>query len=71
MADIIIRNAYILTMDPEKGDIQNGVIVIDNGLIREVAENTEATARKEIDGHGCVAMPGLVNTHCHIGMTLF
>jgi 5-methylthioadenosine/S-adenosylhomocysteine deaminase len=71
LANIIIRNAYILTMDPERGEIQNGVIVIDNGLIREVAESTNESARKEIDAHGCVAMPGLVNTHCHIGMTLF
>ena len=58
-------------MDPENGDIPNGVVVIDKGLIRDVAVDTEELARKEINAQGCVVMPGLVNTHCHVGMTLF
>ncbi len=71
MADIIIRNAYLLTMDPELGDIENGVLVIENGMITEIARSTESSADTVIDAGGCVVMPGLVNTHCHAGMTLF
>jgi len=33
MADIIIKNAYVLTMDPEKGDLKNGTVVIEDGKI--------------------------------------
>jgi 5-methylthioadenosine/S-adenosylhomocysteine deaminase len=71
MADIIIKNGYVLTMDPEFGDLKNGVVVIDDGSIVEVAESTEATADTVIDARGGVVMPGFVNTHTHAGMTLF
>jgi 5-methylthioadenosine/S-adenosylhomocysteine deaminase len=71
MADIIIKNGYVLTMDPELGDLKNGVVVIDDGSIVEVAESTEATADTVIDARGGVVMPGFVNTHTHAGMTLF
>ncbi|MDW7732474.1 MAG: amidohydrolase family protein [Methanolobus sp.] len=71
MADIIIENAYILTMDPDKGDIENGVVVIEDGIIKEVGSSTKSAAEKVIDAKGGVVMPGLINTHCHAGMTLF
>jgi len=71
MADIIIKNAYILTMDPDREDIENGVVVIEDGKIKEIGKSTESKADKEIDAGGNVVMPGLVNTHCHAGMTLF
>lgn len=71
MADIIIENAYILTMDPDKGDVENGVVVIEDGIIKEVGSSTKSTAEKVIDAKGGVVMPGLINTHCHAGMTLF
>jgi len=71
MADIIIKNGNVLTMDPELGDLENGVVVIDDGSIVEVAESTEATADTVIDARGGVVMPGFVNTHTHAGMTLF
>ena len=71
MADIIIKNAYVLTMDPDTEDIEGGVVVIKDGMITEVGTSTDSTADKVIDAGGCVVMPGLVNTHCHAGMTLF
>ncbi|WP_292466720.1 amidohydrolase family protein [Methanolobus sp.] len=71
MADIIIKNAYILTMDPAVGDIENGVVVIENGTIKEIGTSTQCNAEKIIDAKGSVLMPGLINTHCHAGMTIF
>jgi 5-methylthioadenosine/S-adenosylhomocysteine deaminase len=71
MADIVIKNAYILTMDPAVGDIENGVVVIENGTIKEIGTSTQCNAEKIIDAKGSVLMPGLINTHCHAGMTIF
>ena len=71
MADIIIKNGYILTMDPAQDDIKRGVVVIEDGIITQVAESTNETANTIIDAKGGVVMPGLVNTHTHAGMTLF
>ncbi|HJH30843.1 MAG TPA: N-ethylammeline chlorohydrolase [Methanosarcinaceae archaeon] len=71
MADIIIKNGYILTMNPAQDDIKQGVVVIKDGIITRVAESTDETADTIIDAKGGVVMPGLVNTHTHAGMTLF
>lgn len=71
MADIIIKNAYVLTMDPDAGDIKNGTVVIEDGKITEIGEKTKESAETVIDARGSVVMPGLVNTHTHAAMTLF
>ncbi len=71
MADIIIKNAYVLTMDPDAGDLKNGTVVIEDGKITEIGENTKESADTVIDAKGSVVMPGLVNTHTHAAMTLF
>ncbi|MDY9927710.1 amidohydrolase family protein [Methanosarcina sp.] len=71
MADIIIKNAYVLTMDPDAGDLKNGTVVIEDGKITEIGEKTKESAETVIDARGSVVMPGLVNTHTHAAMTLF
>ena len=71
MADIIIKNAYILTMDPDTGDLKNGTVVIEDGRITEIGEKTKESAETIIDAKHSVVMPGLVNTHTHAAMTLF
>jgi 5-methylthioadenosine/S-adenosylhomocysteine deaminase len=71
MADIIIKNAYILTMDPDARDMKNGTVVIEDGRITEIGEKTKERAETVIDAKGSVVMPGLVNTHTHAAMTLF
>ncbi|MGB9939092.1 amidohydrolase family protein [Methanosarcina sp.] len=71
MADIIIKNAYVLTMNPEVGDLKNGIVVIEDGKITEIGEKTDESADTIIDAKRSVVMPGLVNTHTHAAMTLF
>jgi 5-methylthioadenosine/S-adenosylhomocysteine deaminase len=71
MADIIIKNAYVLTMDPDAGDLKNGTVVIEDGKITEIGEKTKESADTVIDAKGSVVMPGLANTHTHAAMTLF
>ncbi|MCD4703286.1 MAG: amidohydrolase family protein [Methanosarcinaceae archaeon] len=71
MADIIIENGYVLTMDSDVGDISKGVVVVEDGVITQVAGSTEQTADIVIDARGSVVMPGLINTHSHAAMSLF
>ncbi|WP_370572448.1 amidohydrolase family protein [Methanomethylovorans sp.] len=72
MADIIIKNGHILTMEPGKErEFRSGVVVIEDGIITEVGEKTHETAETVVDAHGGIVMPGLVNTHTHAAMTLF
>ncbi|MFZ3059948.1 MAG: amidohydrolase family protein [Candidatus Methanoperedens sp.] len=69
MADLIIRGGRVLTMDG--AIIDNGVVVVDNGLITFVGNDTVEKADKVIDAKGCAVMPGLINAHTHLSMTLF
>jgi 5-methylthioadenosine/S-adenosylhomocysteine deaminase len=68
MADILIKNGYVITMDGPP--IENGYVLVEDSKITYVGKE-EKPAHKVIDATNCVVMPGLVNTHTHIGMTLF
>ena len=72
-ADILIRNCIILPMVGREV-VRKGVIAIKNDTIIYMGKKSKAPrvkAEKIIDGHGKVAMPGLVNGHTHLAMTLF
>jgi 5-methylthioadenosine/S-adenosylhomocysteine deaminase len=69
MADLIIKGGTVLTMSdkiPEKCDV-----VVDNGLITSIGKDSHEKADKIIDANGCLVMPGLINAHTHLAMTLF
>lgn len=73
-ADILIRGCTILPMDGKRGVVEKGLIAIKNDVITYIGRETDApsiSAEETIDGHGKVAVPGLVNCHTHLPMTIF
>ncbi len=73
-ADLILVNAFILTMDSTLSQFSNGAIAIQGQKILAVGPEADIrsryTASNVIDCHGKVLMPGLVNAHTHVPMTL-
>jgi len=74
--DILINNVTLLPHPGEQEElIANGFLSIKGGNISALGPMAELpaaiTAKKTIDGAGCLLMPGLVNTHTHAPMTLF
>jgi len=73
--DSVIYNASIITVNPDFDIIPDGVIGIKDGRIATVEARdvnpTLPSASERIDGQGGIVMPGLVNTHTHLPMTLF
>ena len=73
--DLIIRGGTVLTMDGSRRVIENGGIAIKDGRI--VAVDTAAvmdlnySSRQVIEAQGKVIIPGLINGHTHVPMTLF
>ena len=65
----IIRNARVLTQDPELGELARADIVVEPPLIAAVGPNLGAVAatgdQHEIDASGMLAIPGLINGHFH------
>lgn len=68
--DLIIRNGFVLGAD---GTFERKDIGIVGNRIDTIADEDSidsASAKREVDAHGGFVIPGLVNTHTHLGMTL-
>jgi 5-methylthioadenosine/S-adenosylhomocysteine deaminase len=73
-ADTLFFNAHILTMDEHLTQHINGALAVKGDSILAVGPEDEIkkeyTAKETIDCKGKVLMPGLVNAHTHVPMTL-
>lgn len=72
--DYLLINAHVLTMDPAMSQFPSGAVAIKDDVIIAVGnENTlkeQFLASEVIDCQGKVLMPGLINAHTHVPMTL-
>jgi 5-methylthioadenosine/S-adenosylhomocysteine deaminase len=68
--ELLLQNAYIMTMDPELGDIAGGDVHIKNGAIVAVGKALKAPGAAIFDGQHMIVLPGLVDTHWHMWNTL-
>jgi cytosine/adenosine deaminase-related metal-dependent hydrolase len=66
---VVIRGAYVMTMD-RAGDIKDGDVHVRDGAIIAVGQKLDAPGATEIDGRGSIVLPGLVETHWHMWNTL-
>ena len=66
---MVIRNAFVLSIDPEIGDIPRGDILVEDGKIAEVGRELDVSGAEEVDGAGTIAIPGFVDTHRHTWQT--
>ena len=67
---LYIINGKIWTMSKENYDC--GTIVVDNRKIIEIGENIPISPKEEdivIDAKNLWVLPGLIDAHCHIGIT--
>ena len=66
---ILIKNALILNSNFQN---KKQSVLIKDDLIAEIADEIdESNADKIIDAEGKILLPGLINTHTHLSMTLF
>ena len=72
--DLLLTNAIVLTMDEAYHQYEPGAVAIQGDTIvavgREEDLNKEYSAASKFDCDGKVLMPGLVNAHTHVPMTL-
>jgi len=74
-ADLLILGGTIVTMDKQRRVIRDGAIAIAQGRIAAVGDRAEIqkryTSAETIDATNKIIIPGLINGHTHIPMTLF
>ena len=66
---LLIRNGYIISMDPGIGDIADGDVLVENGKIAEVGRQLDVSEAETVDATGMIVIPGFVDTHRHTWQT--
>ena len=77
--DLLIRNATVITVDPERRIFAPGAIAIEDGRILDVGDDGVVGARyhavRQLDAEGGIAHPGFVESHIlisrHIAREMF
>src|SRR5713101_546651 len=74
-ADTIITGGMVVTMDSQRHIYDDGAVVVLGDTIVAVGPRTELEARYEsrqtIDAKNTLVLPGFINGHTHVPMTLF
>jgi cytosine/adenosine deaminase-related metal-dependent hydrolase len=69
MTTVVLDGCAVVTMDPARTEHTTGHVIVEDARIVTVAAGaapTGLTDVRHVDGTGCVATPGLVNTHHHL-----
>jgi len=73
--DLIVQNGTVVTMDGNKRIIENGAVAVEKGAIVSVGTSAEInrqySSKQIINAQNKLVVPGLINTHTHVPMTLF
>ena len=74
MADLLIDNGIVITMDPQRRVLEDASVAIEAGRIVEVGPASEVRARhkatKTINARRKAVLPGMVDLHAHMGGSL-
>ena len=67
MTSHLIKNATVISVDPNIGTKDNCDILIKDGIIQDVGPNLSAGAETNvIDASHAIVSPGFVDTHHHL-----
>ena len=72
MIGLLLKDCdWIVTQDPERHVLRNSSVRISDGKIEEVGKMPPVAKDEVIDCRRKVLIPGLINTHTHLSMSLF
>ena len=69
---ILIKDATLISMEETRPRKEEGYdVLVDNEKIVKIGQNLDEKADKVIDAKSRVLLPGLINTHAHVPMSIF
>lgn len=71
MQDLLIKGGRVLLFEDNDVVIEKKDILIKNGKIVQIEDRIEEDNIKVIEAVNNIVMPGLINTHAHIPMSIF
>ncbi len=69
--EYLIRGAYVMSLDPDIGDLNTGDVHVKGGKIVAVATGLSAPGAEVLDGKSMIVMPGFIDTHWHMWHAIF
>ncbi len=73
-SDLLVHNGTVLTLDDDDRVVTDGAILIVGDSIAEIGPQAELLEAhpdaRRIDARGGIVLPGLINAHTHVPMTL-
>ncbi|GAA4115333.1 TRZ/ATZ family hydrolase [Knoellia locipacati] len=71
MSRLVLRDlALVVTVDAGDSVLRDVSVAVEDGVITEIGEVDPREDDEVVDGRGRLALPGLVNLHTHLPMTL-
>ncbi|GGM62225.1 amidohydrolase family protein [Dactylosporangium sucinum] len=67
----LLTGGTVVSMDPAVGDLDRGDVLIEDGVIVEIAERIDVPGAEVIDATDRIVLPGFVDTHRHTWQTAF
>ncbi len=69
-AATLFRNATLVTMDGADGGVRQGDLLVRGGRIAAIGPALPAEGATVIESEGSILIPGLVNSHIHLGQAI-
>ena len=70
MPDLLVKNGALVTMDGQRRILENHSIAIVGGRIAKIGKTSDLerafSSADVLDASGCIVMPGIVCSHCHL-----
>ena len=66
---LLIRNGFVVSIDPDVGDIAGADVLIEDGKIVDIGPDLGVSDAEQIDATGMIVMPGFIDTHRHTWQT--
>src|SRR6204780_5174895 len=66
----LFKSGTIVTMDPKVPNLSTGDVLVDDDRIAAVGVNLQADGAEGIDATGSIVMPGLVDAHHHMWLSV-
>ncbi|AMJ62977.1 amidohydrolase family protein [Bosea sp. PAMC 26642] len=67
---LLFRGATLVTMDAPDGGVRNGDLLVRDGRIAAIGQDLPAGEAEVIEAQGNILIPGLINSHIHLGQAI-
>ena len=61
---ILIKNGQVINPATQMDEVAD--VLVENGVVSEIAKGIKAKADRVIDAKGCYVMPGFIDLHVHL-----